>query len=485
MNKKTFFLLAAALLFAVIIRLVFFSGIGASDDLLYTSYSYDLSKGDYSYPATHHGTRLGILYPTGLMYSLFGVNEFSSNFFVFAASIAGIILVFYFGKEFFDEKTGLIAAFLLSFFPLDVIFATKLLPDLPSAFFLSLGVFFFLVGEKQANTAKSGIHYAFSGLAIGLAYLIRESTLLIVLFFLAYAVFYRKFRHGYFLIFAGFIIFFLAESYVFWIKTGDFLYRFHSLVSYYPTVVEADRFFGRGSFPFSLLHFPYIMFTSVQFGLFFHFILIAAFYCVRIKNKKAYPFILWSLSLLLYMSLGTVSLTKYLPFAAIPRYLMIIAFPSIILLSVLLSDKNALIKKIILPSALFMLFVTSIGFIYLDKDARHSIDNARKIHVQIESLNKPVYTDYRSKLLLEYLSGYKTKNIKNFIHVEGNKSIADVDLTSVHDNFIWVDNKLIRNLMEPHPFIEFPKEIFNPPKNWVVVKKINNEDGDGILYYSP
>lgn len=485
MTKKTFFLFAAILLFAVIIRLTFFSGIGASDDLLYTSYSYDLSKGDYSYPATHHGTRLGILYPTGLLYSLFGVNELTSNFFVFAASISGIVLIFYFGKEFFDEKTGLIAAFLLAFFPLDVILATKLLPDLPSAFLLSLGIFFFLAGEKQSNTAKSGMHYSFSGLSIGLAYLIRESALLIVLFFLVYAMFYRKLRYSYFLIFAGFMLIFIAESYVFWIKTGDFLYRFHSLTSYYPTVVEADRFFGRGSFPFSLLHFPYIMFTSVQFGLFFPFILIAAFYCVRTKNRKTYPFILWSLSLLLYLSFGTVSLTRYLPFAAIPRYLMVITFPSIILLSALLSDKNKLIKKIILPSALLMLFVTSIGFIYLDNDARHSIDNARKIHVQIESLNKPLYTDYRSKLLLEYLSGYKNKNIKNFIHVEGNKSIADVDLASVHDNFIWIDNKLIRNLMEPHPFIEFPKEIFSPPRNWVVVKKINNDDGDGILYYAP
>lgn len=485
MNKKTIFWLAVILVFAIILRVIFFGGVGGSDDVLYTSYAYHLSQGDFPFPATHHGTRLGILYPTSFLYSLFGVNEFSSNIFVFAFSIAGIMLAFYFGKEFFNEKVGLIAAFLLSFFPLDVVFATKLFPDLPSAFFMSLGVFFFLLAEKNENSFKSNVHYSFSGLSIGIAYLIRESALLILLFFLVYSLFYRKFKLNYFLIFAGFMVAFLAEAYIFFINTGDFLYRLNSLNSYYPTVVEYDRFFGRGSFPFSLLNFPYIMFTSIEFGIFYPFILTAAFYCIRSKNRRAYPFIIWFSALILYLSFGSVSIVKYLPFAAISRYLMVITFPSIILLAVFLSDKNAITRKILFPSILAMLFVTSMGFIYLNKDARHSIDNARKIHAQIESLGKPVYTDYRSKLLLEYLSGYTDKNIREFIHVEDNKTINDVDLASVKDSYIWIDRKLIKNLLDPHPFIEFSKEVSNPPKNWVVVKKISNEDGDAILYYAP
>ena len=483
MNKKTIIWLAAILVLALLLRLVFFSGIGGSDDLLYTSYAYQLSKGDFSFPATHHGTRLGILYPTSFLYSIFGVNDFSSNFFVFASSIAGIVLVFYFGKVFFNEKTGLIAAFLLSFFPLDVIFATKLLPDLPSAFFLSLGVLFFLLAEKKENF-KPKIYYSISGLSIGIAYIIRESALLVLLFFIVYVLFYRKFKSEYFLIFAGFMVFFIAESFVFLIKTGDFLYRFHSLSSYYPTVVEIDAFFGRGSFPFSLLHFPYIMFTSIQFGIFYPFILIAAVYCIGIKNKKTYSFIIWFLVLLLYLMFGTVSLTRYLPFAAIPRYLMVVTFPSIILLAVFLASNNFLIKKILLPSVLAILLITSIGFIYLEK-GKQGIDNSREMHAQIESLDKPVYTDFRSKLILEYLSGYTNKNIKEFIHLEGSKTIRDIDLVSVKNSYIWVDHKVMKNLLEPHPYIEFPKEVYNQPKNWIVVKKINNEDGDGILYYAP
>jgi len=91
--------------------------------------------------------RIGIIYATALSYSIFGVNDFSSVLFVLLTSLGSIILIFYFGKLLFDEKAGLMAAFLLSFFPLDIAYSTKLLTDLPSAFFMALGslvfIFFF------------------------------------------------------------------------------------------------------------------------------------------------------------------------------------------------------------------------------------------------------------------------------------------------------------------------------------------------------
>ena len=482
-NNKTLFWLAAILLCAIGLRLAFFSGVGGSDDVLYASYSHYLSKGNFSFPATHHGTRIGFLYPTSVFYSIFGVNDFSSVLLEFAASIAGIILIFYFGKEFFNEKVGLIAAFLLSIFPLDVIFATKLLPDLPSAFFLSLGVFLFLKAEK--NNKQNNVDYLFSGVSVGIAYMIRESALLILLFFLVYVLFYKKFKSSYFLVFSGFAIIFLLESYLFFIKTGDFLFRFHSLTSYYPIVAEADEFFGRTSFPLSLLYFPYIMFTDIQFGSFFTFIFIAIFYNLMTRNKASYPFIMWFFALLIYLSFGSVSLSQYLPFAAIPRYLFVITFPSVILLASFLTEKSTLTSKVLLPGILFFLLISSIGFIYLDKASRNSIDSERKIIKHVNSLDKPVYTDYRTKMVLEYLSAFSNSNIKQFMHVENGKTMNDIDLASARDSYIFVDHRVIKNLLKPHPFIEFSKEIDNPPKNWVVVKEIKNTEGNAILYYAP
>jgi len=488
MNTKTIIWLALIVLFGVLLRLFFFSGVGASDDLLYTSYSYEISEGIYSFPPSHHGTRLGLLFPISFLYKLFGANEFSSNIFIFLSSISGMILIFYIGKTFFNERVGLLAAFLLSFFPLDVILASKLLSDLPSAFFLSFGLFLFLLAERYENKLKMRLNYIASGVFIGIAYLIRETALLVVFFFLVYSIFYKKVKLNYFFIFMGFMIIFLLESSVFYLNTGDFFYRFNSLFSNYGNVAEVSGFFGRGTFPFSLLHYPYIFFTSVQLGLFYPFIFIAIFYLVSFRKKETYPLIIWFISILLYISFGSLSLSRYVPFAGVPRYLTIVTFPALLMLAYFLVDKESIIKRTLLPSIVLILFLTSLGFIYLEDSSNNSLDNLKKISPFIKELDGPVYTDKRSKSFLEYLYGYKNEvEITEFYDWMENDDFIVPDLNQVKDAYVLVDHKLINNVQAAHPFIEYnlPKEIYDPPKEWIIVKKIGEGTGSTVLYYLP
>ena len=484
MGKRTFIWLILIVLFAAALRLIFFSGIGASDDLLYTSYAYEMSKNEFSFPANHHGTRLGLLYPVSIFYRLFGVNEFSSNAFVFLTSIAGIVLIFYFGKIFFNEKVGLSAAFLLSFFPLDLVFATKLLSDAPSSFFLSLCVFLFLVGEKSKISFRKNLSFFMSGIAIGIAYLIRETALLIVLFFGFYAIFYKKIKLNYFLIFFGFMIIFALESIIFQVNTGDFLFRYHSITSSWQEVIKYSGTY-RGTFPLSLFYFPYIIFTNAYFGLFYPFIIIAIFYSISKKEKKSYPFILWFLSLFLYLSFGTTNFLEYRPFAAIPRVLTIVTLPALILLSHFLSEKNLIISKILKPLTMGLLLLTSIGFIYLEKST--SIDNLKSIYPSIKQLDKPIYTDPRSKLVLEYLSGYsKEINILAFNIQENDKNNIG-RLNNIKDSYILINHKMLNVILEAHPFINFTfdEKICNQPKKWIIIKNLGKEPENTILYYAP
>src|SRR3989344_7372920 len=141
------------LVFALALRLVFFSGADHSDSLLYYTYSDQAAKGEFKPELNHFSSRIGIIYPQALVYRIFGVNEAASNILPLIFSISGIILTFHLGKLLFNEKTGLIAAFLLSFFPLDVIYSTRFLSDLPSAVFSALSVFIFLRAEKIKNLA--------------------------------------------------------------------------------------------------------------------------------------------------------------------------------------------------------------------------------------------------------------------------------------------------------------------------------------------
>ena len=166
-----------------------------TDDLAYSKYAYSIDRGIEPDSTYILSSRIGILYPTFFSYRLFGVNDFSSVIFVLLASLGSIILAYLFGKLIVNEKTGLMAAFLLAIFPLEIINSTKLLTDIPSAFFMALGVYIFLYSEKGK---KGQFFYFLSGAFIGIGYMIRESAILIALFFTIYILFKRQIKKAYF-----------------------------------------------------------------------------------------------------------------------------------------------------------------------------------------------------------------------------------------------------------------------------------------------
>lgn len=229
-NKKL--LLALIVLFGIILRLAFFTGMAISDSLAYSKAANDinLGKGIDQGSTLTLSTRIGIVYATALSYRIFGISDFSSVFFVLLSSIGGIILIYYFGKLLFNENIGLIAAFLLSFFPLDAVYSTQVVSDIPSAFFMSLGVYVFLYNEIKN---KSGcLNYLLSGLFIGIGYLIRESALLIALFFIAYIIYSRKIKLQYLMVPLGVLIVLAFEMLVFFNLTGDPFFRFTASQNY-------------------------------------------------------------------------------------------------------------------------------------------------------------------------------------------------------------------------------------------------------------
>src|SRR3989338_3882456 len=220
-------LLFLIVLFGLILRLVFFSGMGTSDDLAYSRYAASIDGGIEPESTLTLSTRLGIVYTTAFSYKLFGINDFSSVIFVLLTSLASIILIFYFGKLLFGEKAGLMAAFLLSFFPLDVFYSTKLMTDLPSAFFMALAIYLFLKSEKINNKVKSNVYCLLSGISLGMAYLIKELSVLIALFFVIYMAYNRKIKSQYWLIILGFVVISFIEALYLLKMTGDFFYRFN------------------------------------------------------------------------------------------------------------------------------------------------------------------------------------------------------------------------------------------------------------------
>tara|TARA_B100000315_G_scaffold250130_1_gene282465 strand:+ start:1114 stop:2640 length:1527 start_codon:yes stop_codon:yes gene_type:complete len=493
--SNTKILLFSIVLFGLILRLIFFSGMGASDDLAYSKFAVNIDKGVDPDSSQTLATRLGIIYITALSYNLFGINDFSSVLFVLLTSIGSIILIFHFGKLLFNEKTGLIAAFLLSFFPLEVVYATKLLADIPSAFFMALGVYLFLYAEKfHRNFSHQGNHkvishdseirsklkynlgYLFSGIFIGIGYFIRESAVLIALFFIIYIAYKRRIKKEYFLVPLGVLIIFAIELLLFFNFTGDPLLKIQGAQEHRAKVMVEYNYYNRLDFPSGLFHYPYMILTNGLISYFYIFIGIAMIYLLIYKKKETYTMMFWFLALLLYLSFGSTSPTQYLPFLAKGRYLSIITIPGILLLAFFFTEKKYFIKRVVMPLSLIFLLLASIGSVYVRED-RNLLDDLRSIYTYLEQLDKAIYTDARSSKALDYISEYK-----NMIDIRPYPN----DLSGINDVYIVINREMVRELGEANKKREFPKEIDKPPNDWQVIKEIGIDDKNKIIiYYVP
>ncbi|MEK6876236.1 MAG: glycosyltransferase family 39 protein, partial [Nanoarchaeota archaeon] len=388
------------------------------------------------------------------------------------ASIGSIILIFYFGRLLFNGKIGLMSAFLMSFFPLDVVYATQLGSDIPSSFFMALGVYVFLYAEMRRKM-KYGLNYILSGILIGIGYMIRESALLIALFFVAYIAYKRKIKKEYFLVPLGVLMIFALESFVFFVLTGDPIYRVVSSQQYNAKAVIEHNYFGRLDFPTGLLHYPWLFLTNNLLIYFYAFVLIALVYILIKRRKEAYIMLIWLIPLLLYLSFGSASLAQYIPFRAVDRYTSVFTVPAIILLAFFLSEKRAMIKKWVMPITLAFLLLASIGAVYV-RENRHLLDNLRDVSPFLKGLDKAVFIDDRSLAAINYLSGYAiNKNLNEYPD----------SLDKVKDSYIAINRHMIRSLKEANPKVKFPEEIENIPKEWIAIKEFGSSENDKIVIY--
>lgn len=478
--KRNAILLAAIIILGLILRWYFFAGVGTSDDLLNTKYSYDISKNVFPTTENQANSRIGLLIPVSVIYKIFGINDYTSTALILLTSLGGILLIYFFGKSFFNAKIGLLAAFLLAIFPLDVIYSTRFLSDLPSAFFSSLAIYIFLKCEKmQNNNYKKYALYLFCGILMGISFSIREMAVLAILFFLVYTLYNRKFKPHYLLVAAGFLLIIFAEMVFFYLHTGNPFYRFNSLNNYYIDAVLYHNFYGRLSFPKFFLAWPYVIFGSIQLGYFYAFISLAIVYWAFNRKTETDYMIIWFLSVLLYLNFGTSSASRYIPFLAVARYLSYITIPGILLLSAFLMEKKGIIKKYFMPFCLIFLLFTSIGAVYLD-NSRYTPTNLREIYSFMKTTtgNKAVYTDSRSKLVLEYLSGYNENlNVASF-------ESSPQSMKNVRDAYIIINNEAIKNREIAGDNITFINDIRKMSDSWTQVKEIGTKDNNALIYYA-
>jgi 4-amino-4-deoxy-L-arabinose transferase-like glycosyltransferase len=482
--------LISILIFAMFLRLYFFIGLNWSDDPYYVDLANQIIHGTM-YISSPHSTRALIIYPLAMSFALFGISEFSAVLYPLICSLAGIVVIFYLGKKIVNEKIGLLSAFLLAVFPLDVNYATWIMGEAPLALFLSLSVLFFIKANENSKKSKN-IFYILAGIFTGFGYLVKVSGAITLIFFSVYFIYQflrtRKIQKWPIFVLLGFLTVLTLEGTFYFYKTHNFLQRYYSEVYYFG---EKQRL--TNELVTDLNFYPNIMFNIRNifsdysyFGPFYLFVILSILYFLIKREKKSYLLIIWFLSLFLYMQYGTMSIKEYIPMHRLDRHLIVLSTPAILIFSYFLMDicKYKNLKPIALFMAIFLvlMFLTHINNItYLQ---RGSTKDTKLIFDFLKDKDIPIYSDGGTVGHLNFYFGFQKRNSLRTI-----EWLTNCD--EIHDAFVVVN--ATRAWFELHPFMEnIPKCIINPPNDWKAVKVIESNFREypynlynPVIYYVP
>ena len=230
-------------------------------------------------------------------------------------------------------SAGWVAGALMATFPVDVRYASILVPEPLLQAMVLLGALLFLLAERK----RSVVFGVASGLCLGLSYLIKEPGALMVAAFILLALIRKEWRLTV-AVAAGFALVMAAESAWYTSQSSDLSYRLDALVRHNDSMgVQPTQYLW-----YRLLRrYPRMMLVpGPHFGL--HSLLalsLAGLAILRWRFSKEVLFlVVWASVPFLYLNFGTSSLQSYVALPDGPRYISPVYPPIFILAATVLAD---------------------------------------------------------------------------------------------------------------------------------------------------
>ena len=321
----------------LLLRVGFYQGILPSDPIFYVHYAQKLATGEFQLEYHHFNTRFAVTLPVAFFFRMFGTNEFAVALWPLICSIVSLYLTFRLGELFGGAKAGLLASGLLAVLPLDIGLSMQLMPEPVLTAMLTACVWCFYNGYHSQNVASSRAWLLAAGVALWFAYSAKILGVLLGPILVSYAL-HQGLRFDKLIWFAlGFLALLIPEYSFYFFKSGDLMFPFHAISAVHekaPSVIAANqnlyyRLFK--AFP-SMTIYP-----SVQFGITFLFIYLAAAYCC-LYWRKYILLLLWFAGLFGYNNFGSSNLSHYVVLGPEVRYLHPVVIPGLILLGLTISE---------------------------------------------------------------------------------------------------------------------------------------------------
>jgi 4-amino-4-deoxy-L-arabinose transferase-like glycosyltransferase len=359
-EKKAGLMLIAIVIVGLTISTFFFYGpsmIDGIDNYIYTDSAHSLLSG--------HFNAIGVLPERYILiggiaffFLLFGYNQASAAMFGEFCFILTIVAIYLIGKDLYSNNAGLIAAFLYSIFPMAVIYAPNVSDSIPMAFFATVSVLLAIRATK-IRERHFKIYSVLAGFFMVSSYLVTPETVVIIpVVFFVFIMNYRSARKiiklsiiflSIGILLAGLLIAILGLE-----TNGNLLSLITTVTNFY-----AQSYSGLQSsfymniktlFPYSILSTMHNgnflaafeeLFSNIfsDYGFYYTFGLfgyVTAFFAVILllqpRHRAAIP-LFWFIFVLLYLSFGTASLTKYVFMPQLPRYLLLLAPAAMLIIS--------------------------------------------------------------------------------------------------------------------------------------------------------
>lgn len=209
--------LVAILFVATCVRLLLFTGLFGSDEVVFLGRAVDILDGKWTTSYYIGGVRYGVTIPMAIAMRLFGRTEFAANLWPFLCSVGEVALVYITALQLWGRRPAILAALVLSVLPIHVHMAGRLMLDPPNAFFVTLSFVLFLFGERRNDWRC----FLGAGLAAGCAFWVREASIVFVLAFVMYAAFSRRWSNAWLWAVAGALCMFAVNFLLFWQISGS------------------------------------------------------------------------------------------------------------------------------------------------------------------------------------------------------------------------------------------------------------------------
>jgi len=514
---------------ALLIRMYFligFAGGDPQDDGIYLNITKEiLKKGFYDHnlqrrlviqeeiinPIYIFPSRLVFNYVNALSFFLFGVNDFTAVLFSLLCSLLGIYFVYRIGSLLFNHRVGLLSGVFLAIMPLDSIYATRITPDVPVAFFITLALYLFLKGLKE----ERGLWMWAAGVVTGLGYLVKETAMVAVMVMGIWVVISwireKKFPKKSFYVVVGLLLVVVLEGLYYQMVTGYFFLRPQLISKVYkskygsewlPFVAQCDLKWVLIEYPLNtvlmqlktLLNFYHHMPELSYFGLFFYPVLLSLLYLPFRKIAGRGVIITWFLVVYFFVEFGPLevsfgpdSLIKYGLIEKQPRYLTILIAPSVILLSLFLYHVRLPYKKTIAVAVMLVVFLSS--YECVSSTYHYFSGHTRDVREATRYLQKlppkKVYSDWLGLDQIFYYSGFHFNDLRNIEMLARNPSHD-----AQGDAYVVVGGSRGAGVIA----IAFEKNyrtlLEKIPEEWIALKTISGQNDvfrsrDLTIYYIP